>query len=337
MPDALLPPLLGLLPVLCFLGVLLALDSYKLVRPAAVLAVVGCGMAAAAAAYAVGALLLPLGGLDVAGYSRYVAPVVEELLKALVVVALLRSHRIGFLVDAAIFGFAVGAGFSLLENLHYMRLAAQAVTSTWVVRGFGTALMHGGATALFAVMALAVLERKPDAAPLRAYGPGLLLAALLHSAFNHLNHSPKAATLAVLLALPPLFYAVFERSERAVADWLGQGFDDDAEMLALIHSGRLPDSPVGAYLHELKRQFRGSVVADVLCYLRLHTELALRAKGMLLAREHGFEAGPDEATRESIAELRYLERSIGRTGLLALQPLLRTSRKALWQLNMLGG
>ena len=39
--------------------------------------------------------------------------------------------------------------------------------------------------------------------------------------------------------------------------------------------------------------------------------------------------------REKFAELRYLESSIGRTGRLALQPLLRMSHKDLWQLYML--
>ena len=45
-------------------------------------------------------------------------------LKALIVVVLIRTHRIGFLVDAAILGFAVGTGFALVENLYYLRLAA---------------------------------------------------------------------------------------------------------------------------------------------------------------------------------------------------------------------
>jgi RsiW-degrading membrane proteinase PrsW (M82 family) len=73
-------------------------------------------------------------------------------------------HRIGFLVDAAIFGFAVGTGFALAENLYYLRLAVDAGMGTWIVRGFGTALMHGGTTALFAVMAVARMERSANRA-----------------------------------------------------------------------------------------------------------------------------------------------------------------------------
>jgi len=74
----------------------------------------------------------------------------------------------------------------------------------------------------------------------------------------------------------------------------------------------------------------------VLCFVRLHMELALRAKGILLMRENGFEVAVDEETREKFAEMRYLEGSIGRTGLLAVQPMLRMSHKDLWQLYMLG-
>ena len=136
--------------------------------------------------------------------------------------------------------------------------------------------------------------------------------------------------------LPPLLYLAFQRSEKAVGAWLGQGFDADTEMLELINSGRLSDSPVGQYLHTLKDKFHGPVVADLLCYLRLYTELALRAKGILMMRESGFEVPVDEATREKFAEMGYLETSIGRTGLLAIQPMLHMSHKDLWQLYMLG-
>ena len=118
----------------------------------------------------------------------------------------------------------------------------------------------------------------------------------------------------IAIALPLLLNAVFTRSEAAVGDWLGKGFDADAEMLSMIESGRLSDSPMGRYLHELKAKFEGPVVADLLCYVRLHTELALRAKGILMMRETGFDVPVDESTREKFAELDYLEKSIGRTG-----------------------
>jgi protease PrsW len=136
--------------------------------------------------------------------------------------------------------------------------------------------------------------------------------------------------------LPPILYVVFARSEKAVGAWLGQGFDADTEMLELINSGHLSDSPVGQYLHSLKSLLKGPAVADVLCYLQLYTELALRAKGILMMRENGFDVPVDEETKAKFAEMRYLEQSIGRTALLAIQPMLHMSHKDLWQLYMLG-
>ena len=323
-----LRPALGLAPVLCFLGALVLLDSYKLVRLRAVVAAVAAGMAVAGIAYFINGELLE--HFDFHFYTRYVSPVLEEALKALIIFGLIRGHRIGFLVDAAIFGFAVGAGFAVIENLDYLTMAPHAGLGTWFVRGFGTAIMHGGSTAIFAVAAMALLERP------YAYLPGFGLAVVLHSLFNHFFFSPLASTAGVAIVMPLLLNAVFARSESAVGDWLGRGFDADAEMLELINSGQLSDSPVGRYLHTLKDRFQGLVVADLLAYLRLYTELALRAKGVLMMRESGFDVPVDEPTREKFAELRYLEKIVGRTGLLAIQPMLHMSHKDLWQLYMLG-
>ena len=42
-----------------------------------------------------------------------------------------------------------------------------------------------------------------------------------------------------------------------------------------------------------------------------------------------------ENLKGTFEELRYLKKSIGRTGLLAIDPFLHTSTRDLWQLNML--
>jgi len=54
-----------------------------------------------------------------------------------------------------------------------------------------------------------------------------------------------------------------------------------------------------------------------------------------MMREAGFDAAPDPTLKGTFEELRYLEKSIGRTGRLALGPFLHTSTRDLWELNML--
>lgn len=332
----LLPALLCVLPVLCFLTALSTLDSYRLVRPGLVLAVLAAGVGAAVLAFFVNRGLLGAWSIERTAYARYVSPWIEEALKGAIVVALIHRHRIGFLVDAAILGFAAGCGFALAENVYLLWHAGDAGVATWIVRGFGTAIMHGGATATVAIVGLAVTERRESHGLLAAL-PGFVAAVLLHAVFNHLAALPRIATLVVLVAVPAMLLLAFDRSERALGDWLGHGFDADAQLLALIHSGGLSDAPVGRYLADLKTRFHGPIVADLLCYLGLFTELALRAKGFAIMRENGFTPTLDDATRDKFTELRYLERSIGATGLLALHPLLPMRRRALSQLYSLAG
>jgi RsiW-degrading membrane proteinase PrsW (M82 family) len=332
--DFFIHALLGLLPVCCFLAALVYLDSYKLVPIRWVLAVIVLGCGTAVLSYPINLLGLEWVGIEFATYTRYFAPFVEESLKALVIIVMMRHNRIGFLVDAAILGFAVGAGFAIFENLLYLRIVPDTQLGTWIVRGFGTAIMHGGATAIFAVASRSIVRRKQTLGT-AAYLPGYVVATITHSVFNHFFFAPIVNTLAVLLCLPMMLVAVFDRSERAVSEWLGTGFDADTELLQLINSGEFSASKVGLYLHTLKEKFEGPVVADLLCYLRLHTELSIRAKGLLMMREAGFVNKAGEETKAKLEELKFLERSIGPTGKLAIKPFMKMSQKDLWKFYML--
>ena len=334
--DFVLHALLGLLPVCCFLAALVYLDSYKLVPLKWVIGTIVLGCATGVASYPLNMIGLQWFDVDFTVYTRYVAPLIEEALKALVIWALMRENRIGFLVDAAILGFAVGAGFAIFENMYYLTILPDLKLGTWIVRGFGTAIMHGGATAIFAVIAHTMLEQYPTKG-WAAMLPGLLIAAITHSVFNHFFFTPIINTALVLGILPLLFTLIFDRSDKALSDWLGAGFDADTELLELINTGELSTSKVGLYLQSLREKFEGPIVADRLCYLRLHTELSIRAKGLLMMRESGFVNKAGEQTRAKLEEMKYLEKSIGATGKLAIKPFLRMSQKDLWQFYMLSG
>jgi RsiW-degrading membrane proteinase PrsW (M82 family) len=326
--------LLGLLPVLLFLATLIYLDSYKLVRLRWVVAVMAAGCVLAGVCWFVNDGLGSRLALSQANYSRYVAPIVEELAKATLLLALIRMNRIGFLVDAAIYGFAIGTGFAVVENLCYWSSLSNPLVSLWLVRGFGTAVMHGGTTAIFAITGKTLSER-PGLPKAAGWGVAFAAALVIHSAFNHFFLSPVLSTAFILVVLPPLFFEVFQRSEKALEDWLSVGFDADTEVLEMILAGTLSQSPVGVYLASLKERFRGEVVVDMLCYLRLHLELSLRAKGLLMMREAGFPVTLGSEDKASLDELDFLERSIGATGRLAMAPFLRTSSQDLWQIYMI--
>jgi protease PrsW len=326
----------SILPVFLFLGALVLLDSYKLISLRAILLAVAAGAAAAFAGYFVNISLRPLVAIDIARYSVYIAPLLEELLKALYIVWLLRRNKIGFVVDAATYGFAVGTGFAFLENIYYLQLNPNPTIWTWVVRGFGTALMHGGTTAIFAMISRTLQNRAPV---FRVWLmlPGFAVAVVLHSLYNEFLVAPLLATALIVLVFPYIVMFLFQKSERETRSWLGTGFDTDQELLRVMRAGQVSDTPVGRYLKGLRTSYQPEVIVDMMCLLRLRAELGIRAKGMLLMREAGFEAEPDPSLGAKLDEVRYLEHSIGRTGMRALKPFVHTSTQDLWQLNLLNG
>ena len=102
--------LLALLPVLSFLITLKLLDSFGLVRPRRIVQALFAGALCALGSYHVNTLLVDMTGLSVVAFAVWVAPIVEEALKGSYTGWLVRTRRVGFLVDATILGFAVGAG-----------------------------------------------------------------------------------------------------------------------------------------------------------------------------------------------------------------------------------
>jgi protease PrsW len=326
---------IALLPVLVFLLVVVQADSYKLLLPRTILMLVVAGAIAAGASYLVSnfAFARYAGNFD--AYSRYVSPWIEEVLKGVVIVLMIRTRRVGLPVDAGIAGFAIGTGFALIENLYYLASRPHIVLSVEVVRGFGTAIMHGGTTTILAMISVTLYERRPNGGP-QLLIPGFLAAVALHTGFNFMLVRPAVATLVTLVVLQLVIYLVFQHSERTLRNWLDEDSDSTVQLLESINSGTFQDSAAGRYLRSLSDRFRGEALADMLCLLQLHGELALRAKGILLLHESGMDVPKvDEETKAKLAEVEQLKSSIGRTGMLMLRPFMMATGKDIWQLKLL--
>lgn len=324
----------SLLPALIFLAILIWLDSFKLIRLRVVLHALFFGALAALASLLITLSAFHFFAPDLKIYARYVAPALEEFCKALYVIHLIRASRVGFMVDSAILGFAVGAGFACVENIYFLQSLEDSNILLWIIRGFGTAIMHGGATAIFAILSRQASDRAANTS-VRVFLMPLAAVIALHSFFNHFFLPPVLSTLTLLLALPLLMAVVFRRSEISTRRWLELGFDTDQELLDLLTTEKMSASRIGVYLQSLRKTFSGEIMADILCWLRLRLELSIKAKGFLLLREAGFSPAPDPEISSAFEELRYLEKSIGKTGMLAIKPFVSVSNRDLWQLQML--
>jgi RsiW-degrading membrane proteinase PrsW (M82 family) len=157
-----------LLPLL-FLYIIYSQDLFGQGKFRIVLLSFGWGLAAFGGSYGLNLLigdhLFPAVGLESPRYdlesylliATLVAPIVEEVLKSLVLLFL--GSQMTYFVDGAIYGFSSGIAFSILENVVvYLpqasnarsgsQASALAVGALALIRALSTCLMHGAASAL---------------------------------------------------------------------------------------------------------------------------------------------------------------------------------------------
>jgi protease PrsW len=108
---------LALVPVLVLLAVFVWLDAFELMSLREIALLLILGGLAAIAVYPVSGRLIDTLPIGFSGYSRFVAPWLEEAVKAIAIIGLFWFNRIGYKLDAVISGFAIGAGFSVVERV----------------------------------------------------------------------------------------------------------------------------------------------------------------------------------------------------------------------------
>jgi len=325
--------IISLVPVLLFLGLLYLIDSFKLVRVSSLLSVFLLGGVCALVSYFFNTLFQSAfpSGFDF--YARYIAPVIEESLKALVVLQLIARKKTGFLIDAGIYGFAVGAGFSFVENIYYLLQIHDTNVLTWLVRGLGTAIMHGACTTLLAIFCMGALQAgKKMGAGLWV---GLGVAILIHAGYNHFFIEPVLQTLFIALLTPTALYIVFRINEKQLQSWLEVELFNEISILGMIRKGIFRESKSGKYLASLNEYFPREAIVDMYCYIGLFLELSVIAKRNLLLAENEFPIPSDPDLDNKLKELDQLRKSIGKTGELAIAPLIRMNYRDLWKLSTL--
>lgn len=325
---------LSLIPILLFLFALVSFDSFRLIRYWRLLKAIGWGLIAAGIAFGVNNALQSIYSFDFHHYTKYAAPLIEETLKAAFVVWLILSKRTGFTIDAAIYGFAVGTGFALAENLYAIHSASSEMTwIVWLIRGFGTAVMHGGCTALFAIVLMNGVQQKINL--LFVFIPSWSIAVVLHSGYNHFMINPLLQTVLIIVLLPACLALVFNLTTRSLKKWLEIRFVNEIELLAMLQNGRIIETNAGVYLKELQKHLHPEVLLDIYCYLGLYLELSIAAKRNMMLKECGFQAMIPEEITGKLNEFNQLEKRIGQTGKLALSPLIGLSQRELFNISQL--
>jgi RsiW-degrading membrane proteinase PrsW (M82 family) len=330
----------ALIPVVLMAALFAWLDVFKLMSPWEMIACLLLGAVAALIAWPVSGQMLDTLPMGYSFYSRIVAPWIEEALKGLALALLILSNRIGFKLDAVVSGFAIGAGFSIIENIFYLARFPELTTSVWLVRGLGTAVMHGTTTAILAATAHELGERS-----LRRQGghrfnplwlvPGYVLASLIHLTFNQFPGHPMEVMIVTLVVAPIVLIGIMRFGEGETLQWLTEESEGHRRWLEDWRAGGFPADASGQRIAALAARARPAEAELIRNYCMLKTELVLTAEEELLDRDREFEEGEAAKVAAAFARLEQYRRALGKAGYAALRRQLPFSANDEWELSEL--
>ena len=331
----------ALVPVLVLLGVFIWLDAFALMNAGEVALLLLCGAIGALLAWPASGRLLDTLPIGFSLYSRFVAPWIEEAIKAVIMIILFRMNRIGYKLDAVISGFAIGAGFSVVENIFYLTMYPDYGTGTWLVRGFGTAIMHGTTLAVLAAIAHELAERETREAAadfdfhLYWFVPGYLVAVALHTAFNQFPDRPMVAMMGAVVIAPVVLIAILNFGTAEAQRWLAAEHADHEAQLDALRGGGWPTGPAGQKISALAARLDPESAKRVRRYWELHAWLVAEAEETMIEEAEGDAEFSAPQVRAALAELDGLKQALGRSTFAALQALLPFSRNDYWEVSEL--
>jgi RsiW-degrading membrane proteinase PrsW (M82 family) len=232
---------------LVFLYVVWALEIYALSQMRLLLGGIIWGVAAFGLALVVQTQLFQ-NGESYARVTLVVTPILEEILKAALIFALAARMRMRYAVDGATYGFAIGTGFAMAENLLYFTLNPGGALGQTVARVLSASLMHAFNTAIVGAQAGSSVQRSARQ-QITSNSLTLLLVIVMHALYNQIAANAEGGTLVVLGILfgvsgTAALIALIGRALRSTSQTISRELSDNltsGEVAAVLHPGRIAD------------------------------------------------------------------------------------------------
>jgi RsiW-degrading membrane proteinase PrsW (M82 family) len=264
------------------------------------------------------------------------APIVEELVKSLVLIYFGRKPDFTYFVDGAIYGFAAGIAFSILENIWYLaqlQSASQAPLAV-IARTFSTCLMHGSTSALVGVSIGRFRYGRGRARILSAI-LGWSVAVVLHSLFNRvafLGTGPIQLLGTVGLGVGGVvLVALFIRwglaeEKKWIDETLGLGMgvtDGEKALVRELHN-------VQDLLKPVKERFGRQKAAQVEEFLVKQAQLGIKQKSVQLATDPQLKQRILEQIGALQIEMEAIRRKVGVYCMTYVRTIFPSDSVALW-------
>lgn len=332
--------LLATLTPLLFLYIIWSLEIYALARFKLLLVALGWGVVAFGIALGIQTVLLRAGILTLEQVRLFSAPILEEVLKAALIIVLAARMWLRYSVDGTAYGFAIGTGFAVGENLLYINQNPNSGLELTLVRLLSTTLMHTFSTAIVGTVAGNNIYLGNHTRINRVL-TALVGVMAVHAVFNQIANTQQGFLLLVmgtaigvgstgiLILLINQHLKTETRSiERELSDTLSRG-----ELAATLHPEAIA-ATLSKHRAEVDPQ-RAHLIQE---YITLQAQRAILKKGQGLSRRPKLSKSLENQLQNVEQQLAALRSEMGLYTWIWLRTVVPSEESAMWTLlgNELG-
>lgn len=128
---------------------------------------------------------------------RIAGPILEELLKSLILIYLVQRAYFNYVVDGAVYGFGAGIGFAIIENYEYIVGNPEIAIVVAVARVFSTNLIHAAGSGVIGVV---LSVRRAEKSAIKGW-LWVLFGYLFSMSFHMIFNTVVSAGVAVVFAI----------------------------------------------------------------------------------------------------------------------------------------
>lgn len=269
---------------------------------------------------------------------HFVAPIYEELLKGLILLYLFRRAKFTYSVDGALYGFAVGTGFAMIENLGYIYNAQSEATIVAIQRIFSANLVHALSSASIGIT-LGISRSRNSRLQRQVHAVGLLLAIGQHMLYNNILHIISASDSKIPLGaifipgLPGIFFILYviQRGKKDARKWIKEKLGMDSRVtrseVALVDS--LPEPKDALYPVAERFGVEKARLAEKMLYLQAH--VGIKRKALEGCRGEDISRKNIEAEIDRLhADIKNIQSEIGVYAMLFIRGLFTEEMVSVW-------
>jgi RsiW-degrading membrane proteinase PrsW (M82 family) len=134
---------------------------------------------------------------------RVIGPILEEMLKSLILVYLISRADFNYVVDGAVYGFGAGIGFAIVENYEYVTGNLEIAIVVAVARVLSTNLIHAAGSGVIGV-ALATARAEKGGKKWLWLFLGYGFASVFHMIFNTMVSAGALVIFAIVFGMTGL-------------------------------------------------------------------------------------------------------------------------------------